>query len=66
MKNVTEHLPEKWRPYSKAIFTLIGSTLGAILLVIDPNQIPDWVQVLAVIFGVTSGGAYAPRNDSAE
>lgn len=74
--NITDVLPEPWRPYAKAIVagvgTLVLTVVGALLLVLEPGEaladvtLREWLVVAMTVFGGTgaaAGGAYGPRND---
>lgn len=63
MTNVTDLLPAKARPYAKFLMSLAVSVVGAVLLVVDPDQIPDWLQIVGLVLGV-GGASYGTRNDT--
>lgn len=62
--NLTDLLPAPARPYGKAVWTFAGTTVGALLLVVDGGiTVREWLEVAAVVLGVTGVGAYHPRNE---
>lgn len=63
--NITDVLPETWRPYAKAVVTTAGvffAALGAALADGSGVTLAEWVGIAATT--LTGGGAsYGARND---
>lgn len=79
MRNITDTLPQRWRPFAKAIVSgvsvLVVTVVGALLLVIDPGEtladvtFREWLIVAMTIVGgsgAAAGGAYGARYEERE
>lgn len=64
MTNVTDILPQSWRPYAKALVTVLVVFLTSLGTVIsDGITAQEWITVsVATLTG--GGAAYGTRNDT--